>query len=471
MPAPMRSPSRPYQAWRSQLERRLHLLEPLRRRAVEVPGGIDHPFWIEDPDFDLDYHVRHTAIPPPGGDEELGNLVSRIVGRPLDRRHPLWETYVIEGLPDGRFAVLTKIHHATVDGASGVELLTIMLDHTAEGSEIPPPDRPWSPERKPDDLEVLGRALVSVARKPGRLVLLTARTMRDLGQATRNPFMVAAGDQLRGSLRGPLGTLLNLGRTRPAEPDTTTAPLPTARAPRTPFNRRITAHRRFAFRTSSLSTAKEIKSTLGATINDVVMAACAGGLRAYLLEHDALPDDPLIAMVPVSIRTGEESERWTNRVSSIMAALPTHIDDPVERLRAVNASMSNAKGLFNAMPAERLTDFAEFPSPAMFTRAMRVSTRLGLTDRLRPVGNLVISNVPGPRTPLYAAGARLRHYYPVSTIVDGQGLNITVQSYEDNLDWGLISCRELVPDLNRLLDLIIEDIESMAKIGHEAEAV
>jgi WS/DGAT/MGAT family acyltransferase len=198
------------------------------------------------------------------------------------------------------------------------------------------------------------------------------------------------------------------------------------------------------------------------------MAACAGGLRAYLLEHDALPEAPLVAMVPVSIRTGEEAERWTNRVSAIMAVLPTHIDDPVERLRAVNAGMSNAKGLFNAMPAERLTDFAEFPSPAVFTRAMRLSTRLGLGDRLRPVANVVVSNVPGPRTPLYAAGARLRHYYPVSTITDGQGLNITVQSYEDNLDWGLISCRELVPDLNRLLDLIIEDMETMAKIGHEA---
>jgi WS/DGAT/MGAT family acyltransferase len=343
-----------------------------------------------------------------------------------------------------------------------------MLDHTAEGSEIPPAERPWSPERKPDDLEVLGRALVSVARKPGRLLLLTARTMRDFGQATRNPFMVAAGDQLRGSLRGPLGTVLNLGRARPTEPDAAQAPMPTGRAPRTPFNRRITAHRRFAFRTSSLSTAKEIKATLGATINDVVMAACAGGLRAYLLEHDALPEAPLVAMVPVSIRTGEEAERWTNRVSAIMAVLPTHIDDPVERLRAVNAGMSNAKGLFNAMPAERLTDFAEFPSPAVFTRAMRLSTRLGLGDRLRPVANVVVSNVPGPRTPLYAAGARLRHYYPVSTITDGQGLNITVQSYEDNLDWGLISCRELVPDLNRLLDLIIEDMETMAKIGHEA---
>ena len=457
----------PFKEWRRSIQERLHLLEPLRRRAVEVPFGIDHPFWIEDPDFDLDYHVRHTAVPPPGGPEELEALVARIVGRPLDRRHPLWETYVIEGLADDRFAVLTKFHHATIDGASGVELLTMMLDDTAEGQEVPPPTEAWRPEPVPDDLELLTRAMASVARKPGRLLLLSARTMRDLGVATRNPVLAAAGSQMRRSLRGPIGTVLNIGRSRDMDPDTPPTRLPTSRAPRTPFNRSITAHRRCAFRSTSLNQVKEIKQALGATVNDVVMAACAGGLRRYLESHDALPEKPLVAMVPVSIRTGEEAERWTNRVSGLVASLPTDTDEPLERLQRIHEAMGDAKEAWGALPAEALSDFAQFSPPAVFTRAMRMSTRFRLGDRLNPTVNLVVSNVPGPRQPLYAAGAKLEHYYPVSIVIDGQGLNITVQSYQDKLDWGLISCRDLIPDLSVLLDYIIEDLDGMEKVAKE----
>src|SRR5687767_2537223 len=209
----------PLGAWREQIERRLHLLEPLRRRLVEVPLNLDHPFWIEDPNFDLDFHVRHTAVPPPGSDEQLAEIISRIIGHPLDRSRPLWETYVIEGLPDGRYGILTKVHHATIDGASGAELLTMMLDQSPAGDEVPPPTEEWRPERVPTDLEVLQRAALSLARKPGRSILLTARTLRELGTATRNPFVVAAANQVRSSLRGPLGALLNVGRNRDTEPD------------------------------------------------------------------------------------------------------------------------------------------------------------------------------------------------------------------------------------------------------------
>jgi WS/DGAT/MGAT family acyltransferase len=198
------------------------------------------------------------------------------------------------------------------------------------------------------------------------------------------------------------------------------------------------------------------------------MAVCAGALRAYLDEHDALPDDPLVAMVPVSIRTGEETEKWTNRVSMIAAALPTNEPDPIERVRAVHEAMATSKELFNAIPADTLTDFTEFPPPAVFTRVMRLASRLG--SRVT-VGNLVISNVPGPREPLYAAGAKLLHYYPVSTIIDGQGLNITVQSYLDVLDFGLVSCRELVPDVGHLADLIVTEMEALAKAAGVAVTV
>ena len=234
-------------------------------------------------------------------------------------------------------------------------------------------------------------------------------------------------------------------------------------APRTPFNAPITSHRRFAFRSVSLTSVKDIKNACGATLNDVVMAACAGGLRTWLERHDALPDEPLVAMVPVSIRTGRETEKWTNRVGSITSQLPTNEPDPVQRVHRVHESMLQAKELFDAVPADALTDFTQFAPPAVFAQAMRTSTRL--SARFRSPVNVTISNVPGPREPLYAAGAKLLHYYPVSTVVDGQGLNITVQSYLDNLDFGLVSCRELVPDLWDMLDDIIDDI---VKLGRQA---
>ena len=449
-----------FSAWRSQIEARLHTLEPLRRKLRNVPLRLDHPFWIDDADFDLDFHVRQTAIPPPGSDQQLSELVARIIGRPLDRARPLWETYVIEGLPDNRFAILTKVHHATIDGASGAELLTMMLDESPEGDDVPPPETEWKPESPPTDAEVLARAGISLARKPGRAIVLTTRTIRQFGQSTRNPALVAAANQVRGSLRGPIGSLLNIGRERTPETDMK-GPLPSFSAPRTPFNDTITPHRRFAYRSTSLQAVKDIKNAVGATVNDVVMAVCAGGLRTWLEEHDALPDQPLNAMIPVSIRTGEETEKWTNRVSGIFAALPTDEPDPLKRIQRVHDSMVNAKDFFDAIPAAQLTDFAQFPPPAVFARAMRLSTRL--MTRINPPVNVVISNVPGPRQPLYAAGSKLLHYYPVSTIVDGQGLNITVQSYLDTLDFGLVSCRELVPDLWDMLDAIINDLAALGK--------
>lgn len=450
----------PYTAWRDQIERRLHLLEPLRRRLRVVPFGLDHPFWIEDSAFDLDFHVRHNALPPPGSDDQLAELTSRIIGRPMDRDRPLWESYVIEGLPHDRFAILTKVHHATIDGASGAELLTMMLDSDPEGDWIDPPTSVWHGDRVPSDGEMIARASVALARKPGRAVLLTTRTVRELGKATRNPALVDAANQARANLRGPLGALMNMGRPREREGEQL-GPAPSLVAPKTPFNAPITPHRRFAFRSVPLDTIKAIKTALGATVNDVVMAVCAGGLRTYLDRHGALPDAPLIAMVPVSIRTGDETEKWTNRVSAIFAGLPTDEADPVKRVTRVHDAMGDAKRLFDAVPADTLTDFASFPPPAVFAQAMRTATRL--SGRFGTPVNLVISNVPGPREPLYTAGARLLHYYPVSTIVDGQGLNITVQSYLNALDFGLVSCRELVPDLWDLLDDIVDDIVALGK--------
>jgi len=456
----------PLAEWRAQIERRIDRLEPLTRRLRDVPLHLDHPFWIEDPDFDLDFHVRHTAVPPPGSDRQVQELVARIIARPLDRAKPLWESYVIEGLAGDRFGILTKIHHATVDGASGVELLTMMLDPTPdpEETELPPPRTGrWSPEPVPSDAFMLGRAVRSLARKPARFLVLGARTARTVGAATGNPILRASGEQLREGLRGPLGNLLNVGRARPEERDEAPRPLPD-RAPSTPFNASISPHRSFAYRSVSMDAVKAMKAAAGCTVNDVVMSVCAGGLRTYLERRDSLPDRPLVAMVPVSIRTGEEAERWTNRVSAIFASLPTDEADPLQRIARVNASMRAAKELHDALPAEQLTEFADFPPPAVFARASRMATRFQLGDRANMGVNLTISNVPGPRSPLHMAGARLAHYIPVSTIVEGQGLNITVQSYVDVLDIGLVGCARLLPDLHVLLDDIVADLEALAEL-------
>jgi NRPS condensation-like uncharacterized protein len=471
---------KPYDVFRAQIESRLGALEPFRRRLVEVPLGLDHPWWIDDPAFDLDFHLRHIAVPPPGGDSELADLVARIIGRPLDRSRPLWEAYVIEGLKNRRWAVLLKLHHATVDGAAGAELLTMLLDRepteptgtsaqpsagTADATEAKGGSH--SSGAVPTPAEMLSRTALNLAMRPERMARAQLRVWREAGE-----ILSGRGSDLLGALFRPLTWpgADGLG-SAPATGDANDAPAggaaptftPQVRvAPPTPFNRAITPHRRFAFRTRSLAEVKRIKTHFGATVNDVVMAACAGGLRRYLARHDMLSDQPLLAAVPVSIRTGEEAERWTNRVSSIVAALPTHLDDPLERLAATHQAMVEAKVMFDLVPADALQDYANYSPPALFAQASALLTRTRIADRVNSPVNLVISNVPGPREPLYLGPAKLAHYIPVSTIAEGVGLNITVQSYEDNLDFGLVGCRELMPDIWDLLDEICDELDLLS---------
>ncbi len=455
-----------YEATRQLLVERMHLLQPFRRRLVEVPFGLDHPYWIEDPDFDLDFHLRHIAIPPPGDDEQLGQLVSRLIARPLDRSRPLWELYIIEGLRDGRVGQLTKIHHATIDGASGAQMLVKLLDADPDGSEVPPPTTPIVPEPVPTQAELLRRTMTSLALQPRKVVRLQVNTLRSLAATTRSDGLAGLADLVARGLPGPLGEPLRrrrneIRRQRERNEGLLAPVMPAIAAPPTPWNAAIGTHRRYAFDTLSLSDAKEIKNALGCTLNDVVMALTAGVLRNYLLKHGSLPDAPLIAMVPVSIRTEEEAETYSNRVSAIFAPLATDVEDPVERARRISEAMVGAKQTHNAVPAALLQDFSQFATPAIATLANRLIVRTRLADRVNSPINVVISNVPGPRHPLYSAGARLEHFYPVSTIVDGIGLNVTVQSYLDNLDFGLVADRDLVPDLWYMMGLFHEELDAL----------
>lgn len=448
-----------YEATYKLIEERMHQVPLFRRRLVEVPLGLDLPYWVEDPDFDLDFHVRHHAVPPPGTDEQLADVISRIIARPLDRSRPLWEMYIIEGLAGGRIAQLTKIHHAAIDGAAGANLLAILLDTDPDYRPVGTVDT-WKPDRIPSDAELLQRTALEYVRRPEKMIRLGVRTLRDLAASTQSGGLRALADMAAQPLPGPVGQLVR-NRLRGGHEVDTPPALPLTAAPRTPFNRSISAHRRFAFVGVPLDDVKKVKNAYGVTLNDVVMALCSATLRRYLDERACLPEEPLVAMVPVSIRTGSEDDAYQNRVSALFANLHTHEKDPVDRLHGISGSMRSAKEMLAAVPAERLTDFAQFAPPAVAARAMRLYQRTRVADRMNPPFNLVISNVPGPNQPLYSAGARLEHFYPVSTIVDGQGLNMTVQSYNGSLDFGFVACRTLVPDLWDLKGYLLDAVQEL----------
>lgn len=409
-----------------------------------MPLGIDRPYWIVDPDFDVNRHVRGIVLRPPGGDDELRAEVERIATQHMDRGRPLWELHLITGLSGGRTAVMLKFHHAAVDGVGGQEIMTTLLDTSPEPRAVPPPE-PAEPEEVPGDAEMLARGMTSLATSPLRLMRLQQRLWKNLPSAMQMARRQAPDTDVTRWLNRSRrdGRLL--------------AP-PAGIAPRTSFNRPVGPRRRWAFATASLAEVKAVKKAAGATVNDVVLAMCAGALRRWLADHDELPGRPLLAAVPMSVRTEDERDAVGNRVSGWIAPLPTDEPDPAERLRKAHEAMRAAKEQHAAIGADVLADFTQFAMPAMAARAARVAASLRVADYVNPPFNLVVSNVPGPQQPLYLAGARLQHLYPVSTVADGTGLNITVQSYLGGLDFGLIADADLVPDLDALLGHVLDEL-------------
>lgn len=405
---------------------------PSFRQKLHNPVlNLDHPVWIDDEEFDIEHHVRRATIPAPGGREELAAVCEDIAGQPLDRNRPLWEMWVLEGLADGSIAVMTKMHHATVDGVSGANLVSELcsLDPAAEPISAALPKPPAT--KRPSDAQIVLDGALRLARKPANFVRLLPGTLGVL------PSWV---DRAR------------RGRAMPA-PFT---------APRTSFNGTITGHRSVAFARLDLAEVKEIKNALGCTVNDVVLTICSGALRTYLLDRDELPDASLVAMVPVSVH-GKSAAPGTNKVSGMFASLASDIADPVERLASIADQNRVAKEHHKTLSASLLQDWAQFAAPNTFAMAVRVYSWLRLAERHPVIHNLVISNVPGPPMPIYFTGARITGFYPFGPVFHGAGLNITVLSNDGHLDVGLIACRELAPDLWDVADALPAALEELLR--------
>jgi WS/DGAT/MGAT family acyltransferase len=335
-------------------------------------------------------------------------------------------------------------------------LLNMLTEAEPDSPEYPDPV-PWEPEPIPSPIELLQRTFTSLAANPVKAMRLQLRLGQALADMVGASGVGQAAAQLRRSVR-------RVGRSESARPDNERrVRLPLSPAPPTPWNRTITAHRRFAMRSTWISNIKLLKDATGGTVNDVVMAVCSGALRRYLIDKDALPNRELRAMVPVSIRTGDEDDPWSTRVSAIVAELPTLADDPLERVRMCQVAMEDAKRQFELIPADTISEGTQATSPVIATAALRLASRLRLADRINLPTNVVVSNVPGPRQPRYFAGARLDQYIPISIVTDGMGLNITVHSCLDRLDFGLVAARDLVPDLWTLADYHIEEIDILLR--------
>lgn len=423
-----------YERIRQTYASRLHCAPPFRRRLVEVPLGLHHPIWIEDPNFDLDWHLRQVTVPAPGGRRELNELIAKLVAIPLDRTRPLWESWVIEGLEDGNVAVLSKVHHSAIDGMAGNQMMVALLDLEPGGTESPEPEEPWQPDHVPSDTEMFGYAVASLAQTPVRAFKTLRRTAE---------VALRIREQNR-------------------KPDVDPPPSPFS-APNTSFNRTLTPRRSFSTITLPLSDIKEVKSAFGVTVNDVVLELCGGALRSYLDARGESPDGPLVAMVPVSVRTEAQSGDQGNQVSTMLASLATDLDDPAERLARISKLMRDAKEQQQLIGADTLQNWAEFAAPAIAARAVRTYSRMKMADLHRPLFNVTISNVPGPPFPLYFAGCKLVASYPTAPVFDGGGLNMTVMSYMDNMDFGITACPDVIDDVDEITSGLNDELERLKK--------
>lgn len=426
-----------FETFKAHLTNRLHLSKVFRQRLVEVPLEMSHPYWINDPDFDIEMHIDHIALPQPAGKKELMGLAARIFSRPLDRKHPLWKITLVEGLnnikgvPKGSFAMIAKVHHAAIDGVSGAAMMGAILDTKPNAKPIALKDIPkWETETVPTGVELIARSYGKAMGAPFKI----AKFLYDAVSETID----VAKDALANKLSPP------------AFPFT---------APRTIFNAKVSSKRSFGGLEFTLDQIKAIKNQAKSlTVNDVVLGICSGALRRYLIEKEALPEKSLISMSPISVRSQAEKYQMGNKLSAMLVALETQESDPIERLKLIHKSAKTSKMYAKGTNATKLMEFIPSELAAL---AARLYTQIDLSDKINPAFNLVITNVPGPPVPLYMNGSKVIRHFGMAPVLDGLGLLIVVFSYAGNITFSVTACREIMPDVDKFIGYLQESMEEL----------
>lgn len=503
---------------------RIHLVPVFRKRMVEVPFGLQQPAIVDDPNFDLDYHVRRMSVPSPGTMAELAVLVADLAGRPMDRARPLWEFTVVEGVENGRTALVAKIHHAIMDGVSGVDVLAAFFDLEAH-----PPTKPFPLIGHPKTRSRIQAPRRSATEELGTIVVgtnaawQTALPVPDLYGTEAEPRPAAASrgggdahlgpdgaarqsrlapgssdkvdvidpgwipsplpnefdqfrellggvpDQVQGVAKAMGQTVRNASRLlswgRHRGPDGAAGAPQPFEAPRTSINRAISPHRRVTFTELSLDDVRRVRRVLGGTVNDIVLTVAAQAMSDLLAHRDEHPERPLVALVPVSVRTDDERGTLGNKITAMLVSLGQDEAGVVERLRQVRQSAQVAKADGWTLAEGALAGWVEVATPAVATRLSRLATNLRVFDHLNPTSNVIVSNVPGPGFPLYFAGARLVALYPLGPIVEGIGLNITVFSHEGRLFVGIQGCWDLVPDIGVVAEGMVAAMDELVRVA------
>jgi diacylglycerol O-acyltransferase len=428
-----------YNDFLAHVESRLHLVPRFRQKLAFPPVETGRPFWVDDPNFNLAYHIRHSALPAPGSEEQLRNIAGRLFSQALDRSKPLWELWLVQGLERNRFALVTKTHHALVDGVAGVDIASVLFDVKPVPEPIEP-DRDWVPRPSPSSTELAAHGLVAAAETPFKLARRAMRAASDPMRTTRK--VADAGEALA-------EVAWNL--TNPA--------------PELPLNVEIGSHRRFAWTRAELADFKRIKDLLGGTVNDVVLTVVSGALRSWLRSRGVkLAGLELRALVPVSIRSEDEHHgQLGNRIAAMRGPLPVYIEDPVKRLEVVRRAMDGLKESKQALGAEVISRFNDFAPPTLLAQA----SRLNFSTRLF---NLIVTNVPGPQIPLYVLGRELQDVFPVAFLPENHSLAIAIMSYNGGMDFGLLGDYDAMEDIETIASGLSESLADLLSAAEAVEA-
>lgn len=423
------------EAFLDHIRGRLHLVPRYRQKLAFPPLQSGRPVWVDDPSFNLDYHIRHTALPAPGSEEQLFNLAARIFSQQLDRAKPLWEMWLVQGLEGNRFALIGKTHHSVVDGVGGVDLTTVLFDISAKPTAIANSGEPWHPSPEPSSSELLTAGIRGLAKT-------TAKLAERAVKIATHPE--AAAGTAKEALEG-VGEIVWAGMNP---------------APETPLNVEIGPHRRLAVVRHQLQEYKRVKDVFGGTVNDVVLTVVSGALGSFLRSRGVRTEGlEMRALVPISIRSEDEHNQLGNRIAAMRGPLPTYIEDPVARLRVVRKSMDGLKESKQAIGAEVLSSVENMAPPTVLAQA----SRLNFSTRLF---NLIVTNVPGPQFPLYVLGHELRELFPIAFLPKDHALAIGVMSYNGELNYGLLGDYDAVPDIDNLADEIRESLDELARAAN-----